>query len=234
MTGIEPALAVESAPVYQTGRQATLGLCHIDFIASFDLAVQKRTIPKGNAMTFASVVIVALWCSPAAPIDTFNPHQLGAALAFVQANPADCGEDAPLGLDRDVTLEACQPRRCFTTCRNGRRVILGAFGSGLDASRTSSTLSWGRPIRRPRIDLKGIMLIRFSPMTTTVGDASSRRIQPVVGRGLRLGADPQQRAERIERVKTAVKPERELVEIGLKVLAARRPWWEPRSQPSDC
>ena len=108
MTGIEPALAVESAPVYQTGRQATLGLCGIDFIASFDLAVQKRTIPKGNAMTFASVVIVALWCSPAAPIDTFNPHQLGAALAFVQANPADCGEDAPLELDRDVTLEACQ------------------------------------------------------------------------------------------------------------------------------
>src|SRR5688572_21870026 len=64
------------------------------------------------------------------------------------------------------------------------------------------------------------MLIRFSPMRTTVSVLPTARIQPVIGRRGCAPAYPEQRAESIKRVKAAVKPERELIEVGLQVLRA--------------
>jgi hypothetical protein len=54
------------------------------------------------------IAITVLWCLNSAPFDQFNPHQLGAAQAFVRAYPDVCGVDPPLILERDVTLEQCQ------------------------------------------------------------------------------------------------------------------------------
>jgi hypothetical protein len=39
------------------------------------------------------VQIVVYWCTLTAPIDSFNPHQLGASLKFVREHPATCREE---------------------------------------------------------------------------------------------------------------------------------------------
>src|SRR5216683_3025378 len=64
------------------------------------------------------------------------------------------------------------------------------------------------------------MLIRLSPMTTTVSVLPTARIKPFVGRSGGVPADSEQRAEGIERVEAAVEPKGELVEVGLKMLRA--------------
>ena len=48
------------------------------------------------------------------------------------------------------------------------------------------------------------------------------RIQAVIGRAFAVRSDAEQRTERIERVKAAVKSERELVQVGLQMLGADR------------
>ena len=64
------------------------------------------------------------------------------------------------------------------------------------------------------------MLIRFSPMRTTVSVLPTARIKPFVGRRRGVRAYSEQRTERIEGVKAAVEPESELVEVGLQVFRA--------------
>jgi hypothetical protein len=64
-------------------------------------------------------------------------------------------------------------------------------------------------------------------------------IKPVICRRGNLAADAEQRAESVERVEPAVKPERELVEVGLKVLrrdavvAALQPAFEVAENKMD-
>jgi len=62
------------------------------------------------------------------------------------------------------------------------------------------------------------VLIRLSPMTARYGVLPLSRIKPVIGRRADFAADAEQRAEGIERVEAPVKSERELVEVGLKML----------------
>ncbi len=62
------------------------------------------------------------------------------------------------------------------------------------------------------------MPIRFSPMTTNRGMLPLMVIQPIISRRLRCPANPKQRPEGVERVEAAIEPERELIEVGLKVL----------------
>lgn len=57
------------------------------------------------------------------------------------------------------------------------------------------------------------------------------RIQAVIGRAFAIGPDAQERAEGVERVEAAVKPERELIQVGLQVLVADRAVVRP-GQPS--
>ena len=54
------------------------------------------------------VQIVVYWCTLTAPIDSFNPHQLGASLKFVREHPATCREEPTQLLEAGVTLEECQ------------------------------------------------------------------------------------------------------------------------------
>src|SRR5579859_6296847 len=62
------------------------------------------------------------------------------------------------------------------------------------------------------------MLIRFSPMRTTASVLPTAIIKPFIGRRSGFGANSEQRAKGVEGIEPAVKPERELVEVGLKVL----------------
>ncbi len=48
-------------------------------------------------------------------------------------------------------------------------------------------------------------------------------VKPVIGRTFAIGPDAQERAEGVERVEAAVKPECELVEVGLQVLRLAAP-----------
>src|ERR1700688_3715226 len=68
-----------------------------------------------------------------------------------------------------------------------------------------------------------IMLIRFSPMTTShCVMLPFAAVEPVIGRAFAVRADAEQRAEGVERVKTAVKAEGKFVQVGLQVLVADR------------
>src|SRR5580658_362231 len=66
--------------------------------------------------------------------------------------------------------------------------------------------------------IERVMPIRFLPMTTNRGMLPLVVIQPVIGRRLHRPTNAKQRAEGVERIETAIEPERELVEVGLKVL----------------
>ena len=69
------------------------------------------------------VQIVVYWCTLTAPIDSFNPHQLGASLKFVREHPATCREEPTQLLEAGVTLEECQSQN-FALCRAGCRSTL--------------------------------------------------------------------------------------------------------------
>ena len=48
-------------------------------------------------------------------------------------------------------------------------------------------------------------------------------IEAVIGRAFAVGANAQQRAERIERVEAAIEPEGKFVEVGLQMLRLNAP-----------
>jgi hypothetical protein len=57
-----------------------------------------------------AVAIVVYSCLATAPLDDFNPHQIGAVQSFVARHPGICSAEPPLILEADVSLEECQAR----------------------------------------------------------------------------------------------------------------------------
>lgn len=57
-----------------------------------------------------AVAIVVYSCLATAPLDDFNPHQVGAVQAYVARHPGICSVEPPLILEADVSFEVSEPR----------------------------------------------------------------------------------------------------------------------------
>src|SRR3954471_12632055 len=74
--------------------------------------------------------------------------------------------------------------------------------------------------KHTRKTIRSIVLIRFSPTTTTSRMLPVARIETIVGRSDSVSANSQQRPKRIERIEPSVESKGELVEVSLQVLWA--------------
>jgi hypothetical protein len=54
------------------------------------------------------IAVTVLACLASTPIDDFNPHQLGAAQAFIAKHHDTCGPEEPVIIERGITSEECQ------------------------------------------------------------------------------------------------------------------------------
>lgn len=78
------------------------------------------------------IAVVVFWCVSSAPIDSYNPHQLGAVQKFVKANPATCHVQQGDILDvPNLTVATCRQRQMIAYMpgwlqKNEGKLYLGA------------------------------------------------------------------------------------------------------------